>query len=40
MESFRQLAQNEDWLADNYDKMIHSQDAQSEVVGLCPRGCR
>ena len=26
MESFSQLAQNEDWLADNYDKMLHSQD--------------
>jgi hypothetical protein len=26
MESFSQLAQNEDWLADNYDKMLHSQE--------------
>jgi hypothetical protein len=34
MESFNDLAQNEDWLADQYDKMIHSQDApQYEVVG-------
>jgi hypothetical protein len=35
MESFRLLAQNEDWLADNFDKMIHSQDvlSQDEVVG-------
>jgi len=34
-ESFRLLAQNEDWLADNFDKMIHSQDlpSQDEVVG-------
>jgi hypothetical protein len=30
MKSFRHLAQNEDWLADNFDKMIHSQDAPSE----------
>jgi hypothetical protein len=32
---FSHLAQNEDWLADNCDKMIHSQDAlsQYEVVG-------
>ena len=26
MKSFRHLAQNEDWLADNFDKMIRSQD--------------
>jgi hypothetical protein len=26
MESFSVLAQNEDWLAKNFDKMIHSQD--------------
>jgi hypothetical protein len=26
MKSFDLLAQNEDWLADNFDKMIHSQD--------------
>jgi len=34
-ESFRLLAQNEDWLAENFDKMIHSQDlpSQHEVVG-------
>lgn len=30
IESFRHLAQNEDWLADNFDKMIHSQDAPSK----------
>ena len=29
-ESFRLLAQNEDWLADNFDKMIRSQDVVSE----------
>ena len=28
--SFRRLAQNEDWLQDNFDKMIHSQDAPSK----------
>jgi len=39
MENFSLLAQNEDWLADNYDKMIRSQDAlpdalpQDTVVG-------
>ena len=35
MESFRQLAQNEDWLANNFDKMVHSQDAlpQDRAVG-------
>lgn len=34
IESFTLLAQNEDWLADNFDKMIHSQDvlAQDDVV--------
>jgi hypothetical protein len=26
MKSFGQLARNEDWLADNFDKMIHSQE--------------
>jgi hypothetical protein len=26
MKSFRHLAQNEDWLADNFDKMIQPQD--------------
>lgn len=30
MESFGQLARNEDWLADNFDKMIRSQDVPSE----------
>ncbi len=30
MESFSQLAQNEDWLANNFDKMIRSQDVPSE----------
>ncbi len=29
MRSVRLLAQNEDWLADNFDKMIHSQDLPS-----------
>jgi hypothetical protein len=34
MESFNHLAQNEDWLADEYDELIHSQDApQYEVFG-------
>ncbi len=35
MESFSLLAQNEDWLADNFDKMIRSQDvlSQDEVAG-------
>ncbi len=35
METFNHLAQNEDWLADNYDKIVHSQDvpSQYEVVG-------
>ncbi len=35
MESFSLLAQNEDWLADNYDKMIRSQDvlSQAEAAG-------
>lgn len=34
-QSFTDLAQNEDWLAANFDKMIRSRDihAQSEVVG-------
>ena len=27
MDSFAVLAQNEDWLADNFDKIIRSQDA-------------
>lgn len=30
MERFSQLAQNEDWLADNFDKIVRSQDAGSE----------
>ena len=30
IESFGLLARNEDWLADNFDKMIRSQDALSE----------
>ena len=30
MESFDQLARNKDWLADNFDKMIRSQDALSK----------
>jgi len=29
MESFAVLAQNEDWLANNFDKMLHSQDMPS-----------
>jgi hypothetical protein len=35
MESFGVLAQNEDWLANNFDKMVHSQDVPSkdESVG-------
>ncbi len=35
MESFSVLAQNEDWLADNFDKMIRSRDvlSQDEVAG-------
>jgi hypothetical protein len=34
-QSFTDLAQNEDWLADNFDKMIRSRDigARDEVVG-------
>ncbi len=37
-QSFSDLAQNEDWLAGNFDKMIHSGDvpAQAEVVGKTP----
>jgi hypothetical protein len=30
MESFGMLAQNEDWLANNFDKMLHSSDVQSK----------
>ena len=35
MKSFGLLAQNEDWLADNFDKMIQSQDVlcKDEAVG-------
>lgn len=29
-ESFTALAQNEDWLANNFDKIIHSQDIPSQ----------
>jgi hypothetical protein len=29
-ESFTALAQNEDWLANNFDKIIHSQDITTE----------
>jgi rubrerythrin len=29
--SFSSLAHNEDWLADNFDKIIHSQDAQART---------
>ena len=31
MESFRLLAQNEDWLADNFEKMISPRDTPSEA---------
>lgn len=30
MESFRLLAENEEWLSDNFNKMIHSQDLPSK----------
>ena len=44
MESFSLLAQNEDWLADNYDKMIRSQDVLSKDDGRWEaarqQGCR
>jgi hypothetical protein len=30
MESFSVLAQNEDWLANNFDKMLHSKDVPSK----------
>jgi hypothetical protein len=35
MQSFTLLAQNEDWLADNFDKMIHPGDIhpQNPIVG-------
>jgi hypothetical protein len=32
-ESFTALAQNEDWLADNFDKIIRSQDIQNDGAG-------
>ena len=32
-ESFAALAQNEDWLADNFDKIIRSQDIQDDGTG-------
>jgi len=37
-QSFDDLAQNEDWLANNFDKMIRSRDvhAQGEVAGKRP----
>ena len=31
-QSFDQLAQNEDWLADNFDKIIHSQDTPPDEL--------
>jgi hypothetical protein len=36
-QSFSDLAQNEDWLANNFDKTIRSRDlhAQDEAVGKC-----
>jgi hypothetical protein len=36
-QSYSELAQNEDWLADNFDKMIRSRDipAPDEVAGKC-----
>jgi len=37
MESYSLLAQNEDWLADNFDKMIRSQDVLSEDEALGER---
>jgi hypothetical protein len=33
IKSFRHLAQNEDRLADNFDKMIHSLDVPSKPLG-------
>jgi hypothetical protein len=36
-ESFSQLAQNEDWLADNYDKMITSHDEAVEDGAVTKR---
>ena len=37
MEGYSLLAQNEDWLADNFDKMIRSQDVLSEDEALGER---
>jgi hypothetical protein len=37
MESYSLLAQNEDWLADNFDKTIRSQDVLSEDEALGER---
>ena len=37
MESYNLSAQNEDWLADNFDKMIRSQDVLSEDEALGER---
>lgn len=35
--SFTELAQNEDWLADNFDKIIHSQDVHPQTDGAGKR---
>ncbi len=35
-QSFSALAQNEDWLADNFDKMIRSRDALSQDIAQDP----
>ena len=37
MEGYSSLAQNEDWLADNFDKIIRSQDVLSEDEALGER---
>ena len=37
MEGYSLLAQNEDWLADNFDKIIRSQDVLSEDEALGER---
>jgi hypothetical protein len=36
-ERFTALAQNEDWLANNFDKIIHSQDITTEDNDAGPR---
>jgi hypothetical protein len=36
MQSFRLLAQNEDWLADNFEKMVSLRDMPTEVVPVMP----